>query len=104
MYDDVDDAVRRVLSSEADRTRLQVYRRGDDWFCTFDVEYDTSPDRETAVGVNVGHNNLLAARADAADESMLVSGRGAKYARRKYHSLRDSFREAGALRALNRVG
>jgi len=104
VYDDVDDAVRRVLSGEADKTRLQVYRRGDDWFCTFNVEYDTSPDGETAIGVDVGHNNLLAAHAEDTDESMLVSGREAKYVRRKYRSLRDSLQEAGALRARNRVG
>ena len=104
VYDDVNDAVRRVLSGEADKTRLQVYRRGDGWFCTFNVEYDTSPDGETAIGVDVGHNNLLAARADDADESMLVSGREAKYVRRRFRSLRESLQEAGALRALNRAG
>jgi hypothetical protein len=43
VYDDVNNAVRRVLRGEADRTRLQVYRRGDEWFCTFNVGYDTDP-------------------------------------------------------------
>ena len=103
MYDDVDNAVRRVLHGEADKTRLQVYRRGDEWFCAFNVEYDTDPDGETAIGVDVGHNNLLAAHADAADESMLMSGREAKYVRRRFRSLRESLQQAGALRALNRA-
>ncbi|MDH5018813.1 RNA-guided endonuclease InsQ/TnpB family protein [Halobacterium rubrum] len=103
VYDDVDDAVRRVLSGKADKTRLQVYRRGEDWFCTFNVEYDTNPDGETAIGVDVGHNNLLAAHAEDTDKSMLVSGREAKYIRRHFRSLRESLQEAGALRALNRA-
>jgi IS605 OrfB family transposase len=103
VYDDVDNAVRRVLNGEADKTRLQVYRRGDEWFCTFNVEYDTDPDGETAIGVDVGHNNLLAAHAENADESMLVSGREAKYVRRRFRSLRESLQQAGALRALNRA-
>jgi putative transposase len=35
---------------------------------------------------------------------MLMSGREAKYVRRKYRSLRESLQQAGALRARNRVG
>ncbi|PSQ38890.1 transposase [Halobacteriales archaeon SW_5_70_135] len=103
VYDDVDDAVCRILSDEADKTRLQVYRRGDKWFCTFNIGYDTDPDGETAIGVDVGYNNLLAAHAENADESMLMSGREAKYIRRRFRSLRESLSEAGALRALNRA-
>ena len=103
VYDDIADDVDRLIAGDADKSRLQVYRRGDDWFCTFTVEYESETGEETAIGVDIGHNHLLAADAETG-ESMLVSGREAKYVRRKYRSLRESLQQAGALRARNRVG
>ena len=81
---------------------MQVYWRGEDWYCTFTVEYDAETGDETEIGVDIGHNHLLAAEAENG-ELMLVSGREAKYVRRKYRSLRESLQQAGALRACNRV-
>jgi IS605 OrfB family transposase len=105
---DVHDAIRepieRLLDGDAKKTRLQVCRRGSDWFCSFSVEYDTDPSGETPIGVDIGERHILAAHAVGPDESMLVSGKRAKYIRRKFRSLRDSLQEAGALRARNRVG
>jgi len=104
VYDDIDDHVDRLVEGNAKKTRLQVYRRGDDWYCTFNIEYDTDTSGETPIGVDIGERHILAATAyDDEDESMLVSGGEAKYVRRKYRSLRDSLSEAGALRARNRV-
>ena len=80
-----------------------MYRWGEDWYCTFTVEYDAETGDETEIGVDIGHNHLLAAEAENG-ELMLVSGREAKYVRRKYRSLRESLQQAGALRACNRVG
>jgi len=104
VYDDIDDHVDRLVEGNAKKTRLQVYRRGDDWYCTFNIEYDTDTSGETPIGVDIGERHILAATAYDEDESMLVSGGEAKYVRRKYRSLRDSLSEAGALRARNRVG
>lgn len=105
---DVHDAIRepieRLLAGDAKKSRLQVYRRGSDWFCSFSVEYDTDATGETPIGVDIGERHILAAHAVGSDESMLVSGKQAKYIRRKFRSLRDSLQEAGALRARNRVG
>ena len=103
VYDDIADDVGRLVDGDAEKSRLQVYRRDDDWYCTFTVKYDAETGDETAIGVDIGHNHLLAADAESG-ESMLVSGREAKYVRRKYRSLRDSLQEAGALCARNRVG
>jgi IS605 OrfB family transposase len=103
VYDDIVDDVDRLIAGDADKSRLQVYRRGEDWYCTFTVEYDAETGNETAIGVDIGHNQLLAADAENG-ESMLVSGREAKFIRRYYRSLRDSLQQAGALRARNRVG
>ena len=103
VYDDISDPVDRLVEGEAKKTRLQVYRRGDDWYCTFNAEYDTDTLGETPIGVDIGERHILAATAYDEGESMLVSGGEAKYVRRKYRSLRDSLSEAGALRARNRV-
>lgn len=103
VYDEIADDVARLVDGEAEKSRLQVYRRGEDWFCSFTVEDTVDTGDETAIGVDIGHNHLLAADAESR-ESMLVSGREAKYVRRKYRSLRESLQEAGALRARNRVG
>ena len=103
VYDNIADDVAHLIEGGADKSRLQVYRRDDDWYCTFTVEYDTETGDETAIGVDIGHNHLLAADAESG-ESMLMSGREAKYVRRKYRSLRESLQQAGALRARNRVG
>nr|WP_246279845.1 transposase [Natronomonas salina] len=103
VYDDIADDVARLVDGDADKSRLQVYRRGEDWYCTFTVESDAELGDGTAIGVDIGHNHLLAADAERG-ESLLMSGREAKYVRRKYRSLRESLQEAGALRARNRVG
>jgi len=104
VYDDIADPVNQLVKGGAKKTRLQVYRRGDDWYCTFNAEYDTDTSGETPIGVDIGERHILAVTAYGEDESMLVSGGEAKYVRRKYRSLRDSLSEAGALRARNRVG
>lgn len=103
VYDEIADDVARLLAGDAEKSRLQVYRRGDDWYCTFTVEDNAEPGDETAIGVDIGHNHLVAADAESG-ESMLVSGREAKYVRRNYRSLRESLQQAGALRARNHVG
>jgi IS605 OrfB family transposase len=104
VYDDIADSVDRLLEGEADRTRLQVYRRGNDWYCAFNIPYDTDTSGETPIGVDIGERHILAVTADGEDESTLVSGGEATYVRRKYRSLRESLQEAGALRARTRVG
>jgi transposase len=88
VYDDITDPVDRLRKGDADKTRLQVYRRGDDWFCTFNITYNTDTSGETPVGVDIGERHILAVTAYGEDESMLVSGGEAKYVRRKYRSLR----------------
>ena len=90
MYDDIADPVNQLVKGGAKKTRLQVYRRGDDWYCTFNAEYDTDTSGETPIGVDIGERHILAVTAYGEDESMLVSGGEAKYVRRKYRSLRDS--------------
>ena len=104
VYDDVQEPVQKLVDGEADKSRLQVYRRDDEWYCTFNVEHEEGTGSETEVGVDVGYNHILAVRVPSEDESMLVSGKEAEYVRRKYRSLRDSLQQAGALRARNRVG
>lgn len=95
VYDDIADPVDRLVEGDAKKTRLQVYRRGDDWYCSFNIEYDTDTSGETPIGVDIGERHILAVTAYDTGESMLVSGGEAKYVRRKYHSLRDSLSEAG---------
>ena len=92
------------MKGEAESPRLQVYRQGDDWFCSFTVEYDAEADGETPIGVDIGERHILAVHEPNSDESMLISGKEARYVRRKFRSLRDSLAEARALRARNRVG
>jgi putative transposase len=104
LSDDIADSVDRLIEDDADKSRLQVSRRDDDWYCTFNAEYDTDTSNRTSIGVDIGERHILAATAYDEDESMLVSGDEAKYVRRKYRSLRDSLQQAGALRARNRVG
>jgi putative transposase len=104
VYDEIAAPVDRLLDGEATKSRLQVYRRGDDWFCTFNAEYNIDPSGETPIGVDIGERHILAATASGEDESMLVSGKEARYVRRTYRSLRESLQEASALRALNHVG
>ena len=104
VYERISEPVEHLLNSEASKSRLQVYRRGDDWFCSFTVEYAAETDGETPIGVDVGERHILAVHEPESGESMLVSGKEARYARRKFRSLRDSLSEAGALCARNRVG
>jgi len=61
VYDDIDDHVDRLVEGNAKKTRLQVYRRGDDWYCTFNIEYDTDTSGETPIGVDIGERHILAA-------------------------------------------
>jgi len=63
VYDDIDDHVDRLVEGNAKKTRLQVYRRGDDWYCTFNIEYDTDTSGETPIGVDIGERHILAATA-----------------------------------------
>jgi hypothetical protein len=80
VYNDIADDVARLVAGEADKARLQVYRRGEDWYCTFTAESDAEPGDQTAIGVDIGHNHLLAADVESG-ESMLVSGREANLLR-----------------------
>jgi IS605 OrfB family transposase len=104
VYDDIADPVDRLVEGDARKTRPHVYRRGDDWYGTFNAEYDADTSGETPIGVDIGERHILAVTADGEAESVLVSGGEGKYARRRYRSLRESLPEAGALRARNRVG
>ena len=99
------DAIDQLVAGNASKSRLQVNRRGDNWYCAFTIDIDTDIlEGETPIGVDIGERHLIAATVSEKDESMLVSGGEAKYVRRKYRSLRDSLQQAGALRARNRVG
>lgn len=106
VHDSIQEPVQALLDGEAEKTKLEVWRKGDDWHCSFTVEYDEQQaGKETPIGVDVGHNYILAASPDdPSAESFLVSGKEYKFVRRYYRSLRDSLQEAGALRARNRVG
>jgi IS605 OrfB family transposase len=104
VYDDTADPVDRLVGAKADKTRLRVFRRSDDWYCTFNITYDTGTSGETPIGADIGERHILAVTASGEGESVLVSGGEAKYVRHKYHSRRDSLQEAGTLRARNHVG
>jgi IS605 OrfB family transposase len=104
VHDGRTNAVNRIADGELKKTRLQVYRRGDEWFCSFTIKHDVNSSGANPIGVDIGERHLLAATAIDTGESMLVSGREAKYIRRAYRSLRGSLQEAGALRARNHVG
>jgi transposase len=94
--DDIADPVDRLFEGDADKTRLQVSRRGDDWDCPFNIEYDADTSGRDAhrIGVDIGERHILTVTAYGEGESMLVSGGEAKSVRRKYRSLRDSLSEA----------
>ena len=96
VYDDIADPVDRLVEGDADKTRLQVSRRGDDWDCPFNIEYDADTSGRDAhrIGVDIGERHILTVTAYGEGESMLVSGGEAKSVRRKYRSLRDSLSEA----------
>jgi putative transposase len=57
------------------RPGLQVYRRGDDWYCTFNIEYECNADisGETHIGVDIGERHTLVETTYSEGESMLVS-------------------------------
>jgi hypothetical protein len=80
-YDNIADPVNKLVEGDTDKTRLQVYRRGTDWSCTFNIQHDADTSGETPVGVDIGEQHILAVTADGEDESMLVSGSEAKYVR-----------------------
>jgi hypothetical protein len=75
VYDDIAEPLDRLVEGDADKTRLQVYRRGDDWFCTFNIEYDTDPSGETPIGVDIGECHILAATAYGEGESNRATSR-----------------------------
>jgi len=106
VHDSIQEPIQALLNGEAEKTKLSVWREGDNWYCSFTVEYDDERSgEETPIGVDVDHNYILAATPDDASlESFLVSGKEYKFVRRYYRSLRDSLQEAGALRARNHVG
>lgn len=106
VHDSIEEPVQALLDGTAEKTKLSVWREGNDWHCSFTVEYDEEQaGEETSIGVDVGHNYILAATPDdPSAESFLVSGKEYKFVRRYYRSLRDSLQEAGALRARNHVG
>ena len=104
MYSDIEQPVQKLLDDEASKTRLQIYRRGNEWYCTFNVEHEAESEGETSVGVDIGHNHFLAVTVPSENESMLVSGKQAKYVRRKFRSLRRELQQAGSLRERDRVG
>ena len=106
VHNSIKEPVQALLDGGAEKTKLSVWREGDDWHCSFTVSYDTEQTGEqTPIGVDVGHNYILAATPDDPNaESFLVSGKEYKFVRRYYRSLRDSLHQAGALRARNHVG
>ena len=53
MYDGISDPIDRLVERDAKKTRLQLYRRGDDWYCTFNAEYDADTSGETPIGVDI---------------------------------------------------
>lgn len=106
VYDGIKDPIDALLTGDAAKTQLSVWREGPEWKVSFTVtdSGDTSGE-ETHVGVDVGHNYILAATPDdGSAQSFLVSGNEYTFVRRYYRSLRDSLQEAGALRARNHVG
>jgi len=106
IYNSIEDPITALLDGDADKTKLSIWREGDDWNVSFTVSYtEESSGEKTPIGVDVGHNYILAATPDdPSAESFLVSGNEYKFVRRYYRSLRDSLQQAGALRARNRVG
>ena len=61
--DDIADPVDRLVEGDAKKTRLQLYRRGNDWYCTFNVEL-WSP----VVRGNGDENYLLGGLYEMADQ------------------------------------
>lgn len=61
-----------------------MWREGDDWKVAFTVEYDgDNVGEKTPIGVDVGHNYILAAAPDdRRAESFLVSGKEHTFVRR----------------------
>jgi IS605 OrfB family transposase len=106
VHDSIQELVKTLLDGDAEKTKLSVWREGDDWHRSFTVKYDEQQDgEETPIGVDIGHNYILAATPDdTSADSFLVSGKEHKFVRRYYRSLRDSLQETGAHRARTRVG
>jgi hypothetical protein len=88
VYDDISEG-------DTDKTRLQVYRRGDDWYYMFNIEYEcnTGTLGETHIDVDIGERHILAMTTYSEGESMLVSDDEGMCIRRKYYSLCDSFKK-----------
>ncbi len=104
VYNKIQEPTQKLLDGEAEKTRLQIYRRGSDWYCTFNIEHEAETDGGTEIGVDIGQNHLLAVTVPSQEDSMLVSGKQAKYIRRKYRSLRRKLQLASSLRERDRVG
>lgn len=69
VYDDISDPVDRLVEGDDRKTRLRVYRRGDDRYCAFNIEYGADASGETPIGVDTGERHVLAATVYREDES-----------------------------------
>lgn len=71
-YDEIEGPIKQLLGGEADKSRLQMYRKRKDWFCTFNVTYDHETGDETVVGVDIGSNHLIGATVKTETSRCLV--------------------------------
>ncbi len=52
VHDSIEDPVHALLDGDAEKTKLSVWREGDDWHCSFTVEYDEQQTgEETPIGL-----------------------------------------------------
>lgn len=105
-YNYIEPVLSKLVTGEADKSKLELYRRGNDWYVSFTAVYeeDEQDEDETVIGVDLGLNNIVTVVQPDTDEKMMVSGKDVGYIRRKFHSLRRELQESGAQRALNRLG
>jgi transposase len=69
------------VEGDAKKTRIQVYRCGEDWYCSFNIEYDADTSGEMPISVDIGEQHIPAVTAYSEGESMLVSAGEALCAR-----------------------
>mgnify|MGYP006948684413 FL=1 len=68
IHDSIQQPVRALLDGDAEKTKLSVWREGDNWQCPFTVEYDEQQDDGgKPISVDVVHNSILAATPDDLD-------------------------------------
>jgi IS605 OrfB family transposase len=105
-YEYIEPLLSKLVAGEADKSKLELYRRGDDWYVSFTAVYDEAEPatEETVIGVDLGLNNIVTVVQPDTDKKMMVSGKEVGYIRRKFHSLRQELQESGAQRARNRLG